>query len=140
MEVREIKISDYQAVHSLWQNCHGIGLHRHEDSEYGLGVYLARNSGLSFVAACNGKIIGAILCGHDGRRGLLHHLAVSNEHRRSGIGRALIESALEQLRIKGIRRCNGFVFENNQDALEFWRRVGWTQRNDLKVVSKEIII
>jgi ribosomal protein S18 acetylase RimI-like enzyme len=67
-------------------------------------------------------------------------LAVSNEHRRSGIGRALIESALEQLRIKGIRRCNGFVFENNQDALEFWRRVGWTQRNDLKVVSKEIII
>jgi putative acetyltransferase len=140
MEAREMTIRDYQAVHSLWQGCRGIGLHSDVDCEYGIGLYLARNPGLSFVAIDSGKVVGAILCGHDGRRGYLHHLAVAEEHRRCGIGTALIDRTLNQLRQKGIRKCNGFILDDNHDALAFWRSIGWVQRDDLKVISKSIIL
>ena len=140
MEAREIKICDYEQVTSLWQCCEGIGLHSDIDSEYGVGTYLARNSGLSFAAVRDGQIIGTVLCGHDGRRGYLHHLAVVQEHRRSGVGTALVDKALGALRQKGIRKCHSFVFCENRAALEFWRTLGWAQRDDLKVVSKSIII
>jgi ribosomal protein S18 acetylase RimI-like enzyme len=140
MEVREIKISDYPALHSLWQRCHGIGLHSDMDSEHGIGLYLARNPGLSFVAIEKGKIVGAVLCGHDGRRGYLHHLVVAPEYRQSGVAAACVRAALEKLRAKGVRKCSAFVFEDNRDAIEFWQSIGWVQRDDLKVVSKNIIL
>jgi len=140
MEVREITISDYQALHSLWRNCTGIGLHNDEDCEYGIGLYLARNPGLSFAEVHQDKIIGAVLCGQDGRRGYIHHLAVAENHRRCGIGTALVDNVIGRLRQKGISKCNGFVFDDNHDALEFWQRIGWAQRDDLKVVSKNIIL
>ena len=140
MEVREIKKSDYQAVNSLWHDCKGIGLHDDADSQYGIELYLARNPGLSFVAIEKGKIVGAVLCGHDGRRGYLHHLAVSPEYRQSGTAAALVRAALEKLRVKGVRKCNAFVFEDNRDAIAFWQHLGWIERDDLKVVSKNIIL
>ncbi len=140
MEVREITISNYQAVHSLWRNCRGIGLHSDVDCEYGIGLFLARNPGLSFVAIENGGLVGAVLCGQDGRRGYIHHLAVAEKHRRCGIGTALAENVIGRLRQKGISKCNGFVLEGNLDALEFWQSIGWAERDDLKVVSKNIIL
>jgi len=140
MEVREITISDYQAVLSLWRGCQGIGLHSDVDCEYGIGLYLARNPGLSFVATERGRIVGAVLCGQDGRRGYLHHLAVAENYRRCGIGTALVDNVLGQLRQKGISKCNGFVLEGNIDALAFWQSIGWAERDDLKVVSKNIIL
>lgn len=140
MEVREITINDYPVVHSLWRSCQGIGLHSDVDSEYGIETYLGRNPGLSFVAIEKGKIVGAVLCGHDGRRGYLHHLAVAPEYRQSGVAAALVRAALEKLKAKGVRKCNAFVFEDNRDAIAFWQRLGWAERDDLKVVSKEITL
>lgn len=140
MEAREITISDYEQAVSLWQGCEGICLHSDVDSEYAVGLYLARNPGLSFVALEGRKIVGAVLCGHDGRRGYLHHLAVAQEHRRNGVGTALVDKALDALRQKGIRKCHGFVLNDNHDALVFGQSIGWTKRDDLKVVSKEIIL
>jgi ribosomal protein S18 acetylase RimI-like enzyme len=140
MEVREITITDYPAVRSLWQSCQGICLHSDVDCEYGVGLYLARNPGLSFAAVRQGKIIGAVLCGQDGRRGYIHHLAVAEKYRRCGIGTALVDNVIGRLRQKGIRKCNGFVFKDNIDALGFWQSIGWAQRDDLKVVSKQIIL
>jgi ribosomal protein S18 acetylase RimI-like enzyme len=140
MEVREITISDYPALYSLWRNCSSIGLHNDVDCEHGIGLYLARNPGLSFAAIQNGKIVGAVLCGHDGRRGYIQHLAVAEKHHRCGIGTALVDNVIGRLRQKGISKCNGFVFKNNLDALEFWQSVGWNKRDDLKVVSKNIIL
>jgi len=127
-------------VHSLWRSCQGIGLHSDVDCEYGIRLYLARNPGLSFVAIDSGTIVGAVLCGHDGRRGYIHHLAVSKEHRRCGIGTVLVDKVLDALRQKGIRKCNGFVLDDNHDALEFWQSIGWAQRDDLKVILKSIIL
>ncbi len=140
MEVREITIHDYEQAIQLWRGCRGIGLHSDVDSQYGIELYLARNPGLSFVAVQGRKIIGAVLCGHDGRRGYLHHLAVAQEHRRGGVGTALVGAALEQLRAKGVRKCNTFVFDDNHDALEFWQSTGWTTRDDLKIISKSITL
>ena len=140
MEVREITIHDYEQAIQLWRGCQGICLHSDVDSEYGIGIYLARNPGLSFVAVQGGKIIGVVLCGHDGRRGYLHHLAVAQEHRRGGVGTALANRALSSLREKGIRKCNTFVFDENRAALEFWQRIGWVQRDGLKVISKSITL
>lgn len=140
MEVREITISDYPVVHSLWRSCRGIGLHNDVDCEHGIGLYLARNPGLSFVAVRQDRIVGAVLCGQDGRRGYIHHLAVDEGLRRGGIGTTLVNNAIGRLRQKGISKCNTFVFEDNLDALEFWQRIGWAKRDDLKVVSKDIIL
>jgi ribosomal protein S18 acetylase RimI-like enzyme len=140
MEVREITISDYPALHSLWQGCKGIGLHSNIDSEYGIGLYLARNPGLSFVAIDRGRIVGAVLCGHDGRRGYLNHLAIAEKHRQCGVGTALVDNVISRLRQKGISQCNGFVLKDNLDVLEFWQSIGWSEREDLKVVSKTIIL
>ena len=140
MEVREITIHDYEQAIQLWRGCQGICLHSDVDSEYGIGIYLARNPGLSFVAIDNERIVGAVLCCHDGRRGYLHHLAVAQEHRRSGIGTVLVGAALEQLRAKGVRKCNTFVFDDNHDALDFWNSIGWAERDDLKIISKSITL
>ena len=115
-------------------------MHSDVDSEYGIGLYLARNPGLSFVAIDSGKIVGAVLCGHDGRRGYINHLAVAEKYRRCGIGKNLVENVLGRLRQKGISKYNGFVFKDNLEALEFWQSIGWAQRDDLKVVSKNIIL
>ena len=140
MEAREMTISDYEEVVSLWQGCEGIGLHSDVDSRHWIATYLQRNPGLSFVAVQGGKIIGAVLCGHDRRRGYLHHLAVAQEYRRSGIGAALVDKAIDALREKGIRKCHGFVPGENRAALEFWQSIGWVQRDDLKIISKSITL
>ena len=140
MEVREITIHDYEQAIQLWRGCQGICLHSDVDSQYGIELYLARNPGLSFVAVQGGKIIGAVLCGHDGRRGYLHHLAVAQKHRRSGVGTVLVGAALERLRAKGVRKCNTFVFDDNHEALAFWQSTGWTTRDDLKIISKSITL
>lgn len=140
MEARELTINDYNEVYALWHSCQGIGLHSDADNEYALRMYLSCNTGSSFVALERGKIVGAVLCGHDGRRGYLHHLSVCAEQRRKGIATALVERAIDCLRQKGIRKCNGFVFADNLNALQFWQTLGWATRDDLKVVSKTIIL
>ena len=138
VEISEMKLEDYENIHSLWKSIEGIGLHDDSDSKGGIANYLERNPGLSFVALDRGKIVGAVLCGHDSRRGYLHHLAVAETCRKKGIGKALVERVIEQLRSLGIHKCHLFVFCSNNDAQEFWRKIGWKERLDLKVISKDI--
>jgi N-acetylglutamate synthase len=137
VEISEMKLEEYQEIYLLWKTTEGIGLHDYCDSKEGIANYLKRNPGLSFVACEDNKIVGTVLCGHDGRRGYLHHLAVAPGHRRKGIGKTLAETVLEQLRSLGIRKCHLFVFSENNNAQEFWQKIGWTQRDDLKSLSKD---
>jgi len=131
---RELTLSDYDAVLALWQSSDGVGL-SDADSREAIGRYLARNPGLSFTAWDGDLLVGAVLCGHDGRRGYVHHLAVRPSHRRQGIGKALAARCLDALAAEGIDKCHLFVFAVNADAIAFWKRVGWTQRVDLNVMS-----
>ena len=105
INIRPMTADDYDEVADLWRNTEGIGLDEHVDAREGIAGYLARHPGLSFVARQEGRIVGAVLCGHDGRRGYLHHLAVAAAWRRKGIGRALVEACLTGLGSVGIPKC-----------------------------------
>jgi len=124
----------YDEMIELWNRIEGVGL-SDADSRDGVIAYLIRNPGLSLVATDKGMIIGAVLCGHDGRRGYLHHLAVVPERRGEGIGKALVSECLSRLGRLGIRKCNAFVFADNDDGLGFWKSAGWAQRADLTVIQ-----
>ena len=133
--IREMTKHDYEEVLALWQTSEGVGLSE-ADWEESIARYLHRNPGLSFVAHDGEQLVGAILCGHDGRRGYIHHLAVSESHRRQGLGRSLVARCLSALRQDGIDKCHIFVFADNQDTIAFWKSIGWTQRVELVMMSQ----
>ena len=133
----EFTMKDYQKVIALWESCGGIGLSS-ADSRDGIEAYLKRNSGMSFVARFKNEIVGAVLCGHDGRRGYIHHLAVHTDFRNQGIGRSLVEKCISALHSIGIQKCHLFIFGSNENGIRFWEKIGWTCRKDIGVISKEI--
>ncbi len=137
VEIRAMTIADYDDVYALWQACEGVGLSA-ADSRQGIRRFLSRNPGLSLVAVDDGRVVGAVLCGHDGRRGYVHHLAVAASHRRRGIGRALVERLLSTLRQQGIDKCHLFVFKDNRAAITFWHKVGYARRVELVMMSHQI--
>lgn len=132
--VRSFRIEDFDAVIALWQRTEGVGLNE-SDTRRAITAFLRRNPRLSFVAEQGGRIIGAVLCGHDGRRGYLHHLAVSKRHRRRGIGRRLVNACLAKLRKAGIQKCNIFIFANNAAGMKFWAHTGWSLRTELRLMQ-----
>ena len=137
VEIREMTIADYQSVYALWSQSEGIGL-SDADSKEGIKRFLARNPNLSFVAADAGQIVGAALCGHDGRRGYIHHLATATSHRHQGIGRSLVGRCMYALMRVGIGKCHLFVFGDNQGSIDFWEKVGYSQRVELLMMSQQI--
>ena len=137
MEITTFKIDSYRDVLSLWQQCEGVGL-SDADARDNILAYLNRNPGMSFIAATDGKVVGAILAGHDGRRGYIHHLAVHPSCRRQGFGRQLVDRAISVLRSTGIQKVHIFIFNTNTDGIAFWKSVGWIPRNDIGVISKTI--
>ena len=132
--VRDFRIKDYDAVIKLWQRTEGVGLNE-SDTRRAIAAYLRRNPKLSFVAEKAGRIIGAVLCGHDGRRGYLHHLAVSKRHRCRGIGRQLVNACLAKLRKAGISKCNIFIYASNTAGMKFWAHNGWSLRTELRLMQ-----
>jgi ribosomal protein S18 acetylase RimI-like enzyme len=137
IDFRPMEHNDYPGVYALWKSCQGIGL-GDTDTESGIRQFLDRNPGLSCVASEGNRIVGAVLCGDDGRRGYIHHLAVRPSHRRRGIGRNLVSHCLAALAHKNIHKCHLFIFRNNQDGTKFWQDEGWSRRDDLHVMSKFI--
>ncbi len=135
--IEPMAMDHYDDVIAVWEKSENVGLSSADEQEQ-IGAYLARNPGMSFVAKENGGIVGAALCGHDGRRGYLHHLAVAESHQKKGIGRKLAERCIESLRNAGIEKCHLFVFHRNKGGKAFWEKIGWTPRTDIQVVSREL--
>ena len=127
--------ADYDAVVRLWEATEGVGLNE-SDTRPAIESYLVRNPNLSFVAFDAGAIVGAVLCGHDGQRGYLHHLAVAESHRGRGLGKGLVEACLARLRQLGIQKCNIFLYADNIAGEAFWKHNGWLDRFDLRVMQK----
>jgi ribosomal protein S18 acetylase RimI-like enzyme len=130
-------IDAYDQVIDLWRQAEGVGLSS-ADSRESIQAYLERNPGMSFIAEQNGTLVGAVLCGHDGRRGYIHHLAVHPDYRWQGIGRQLVDRCLAALQEVGIQKCHLFIFNQNLSGIRFWESVGWTKRSDIGVISKTI--
>lgn len=137
IEIREMQIGDYNAVIDLWRVTEGIGLSS-ADERSKIAAYLEHNPGLSFCAWEGETLVGAVLCGHDGRRGYLHHLAVAADCRGQGAGRRLVEACLEGLHRAEIEKCHLFVYRDNAPGIAFWERVGWRLRHDLQIMSVDI--
>jgi N-acetylglutamate synthase len=124
IQTREFSIEDYDATLQLWQRVEGLEVAEGDDKE-GVAQFVARNPGLSRVAIDEGKLVGVVMCGHDGRRGHIYHLAVDNAYRRYGLGKRLVQECLDGLRQTGVVRAIILVADNNVGGAEFWKRSGW---------------
>jgi len=145
MTIRAMTIDDYEAVHALWNAClaspRGV-----DDTPGAIGRFLLRNPGLSVVAVEGAPhnhpgtahppsregnaLIGSILCGHDGRRGYLYHVAVDAAHRRGGVGQAMLRACLDALRAEGIHKCALIAFTSNDSGNAFWEAMAFEARED----------
>ena len=123
-EIRQMTLADYPKVSCLWTQTEGMSLVEDDDRE-GIALYLERNPGLCFVALVDEKLIGTVLCGHDGRRGIMRHLAVQKEFRKQGIALLLVQKSLAALSEQGIKKCNIFVLDDNVAGLKFWEHIGF---------------
>jgi putative acetyltransferase len=128
-------IDDYDSVVALWQATEGVGLNE-SDSRESIESYLRRNPALSLVVERDSQIVAAVLCGHDGRRGFLNHLAVARPFRGQGLGRRLVDACLNRLAPLGILKCNIYLYVDNSAGAAFWRRLGWQDRAELKVMQR----
>lgn len=131
MKIRQMKIEDYEEVYHLWKRIRGFGIRSMDDSKKGIDRFLKRNPTTSVVAEEGGKIVGAILCGHDGRRGCLYHVCVDEAFRRHGIGKAMVVKTMEALKEEQINKVCLIAFTSNDVGNAFWNTIGWTKREDM---------
>lgn len=129
--IRSMTIRDYDAVYALWRRMKGFSMRSIDDSREGVERFLYRNPGISVVAEQDGAIVGAILCGHDGRRGCMYHVCVDPDYRRRGIGKAMVVFAMEALRREQISKVSLIAFTANDVGNAFWNCIGWKKRDDL---------
>ncbi|MBC5687441.1 GNAT family N-acetyltransferase [Mediterraneibacter sp. NSJ-55] len=129
--IRAMKIEDYDGIYALWKKIKGFGIRSIDDSKIGVERFLKRNPTTSVVAVEDGKIVGSILCGHDGRRGCLYHVCVDEAYRRRGIGKAMVVQAMHALRDEKINKVSLIAFTKNDIGNAFWNTIGWTERRDL---------
>ena len=129
--IRVMTADDYDDVHALWMKIHGFGIRSIDDSRAGISRFLKRNPKSSVVAIEDGKIVGSILCGHDGRRGCFYHVCVDEEYRMRGIGKGMVVKAMEALKEEEINKVSLIAFTRNDVGNAFWKQIGWTKREDL---------
>ena len=126
IQTREFGIEDYEAAAQLWQRVEGVDI-AEGDSKKEIARYLLRNPGLSRVVMVESTIAGVALCGHDGRRGYIYHLAVDPKYQGRGFGKRLLDECLEGLRLAGITRVLIMVANDNPRGRDFWKRNGWEE-------------
>ena len=124
VNIREMTMEDFEEVHALWMGIHGFGIRSIDDSKEGVERFIRRNPTTSMVACENDRIIGAILCGHDGRRGCLYHVCVHEDYRKQGIGQKMVHPIPCQ-------KWFLIAFKKNDIGNHFWQGMGWTFREDV---------
>ena len=134
---REFVMSDYDAAIALWNGVEGVEICE-GDSREEIAEYLRRNPGLSRVAEAGGKIVAVALCGHDGRRGWIYHLAVAPSHRGQKVGQQLLDACVNGLREAGLKRAIILVAGDNPGGHEFWLRNGWEDIGGAIAMTREL--
>lgn len=129
--IRAMTLNDYEKVYDLWTKIKGFAIRSIDDSKEGVERFLNRNPGISVVAEEEGRIVGAILCGHDGRRGCMYHVCVDPDYRLKGIGKSMVVFAMEALKKEKINKVSLIAFTKNDIGNAFWKEIGWTKREDL---------
>ena len=137
IQTREFAIEDYEAALSLWQRVEGLDIAEGDDQE-SIRRFLKRNRGLSRVATDGSTMVGAVLCGHDGRRGYIYHLAIDPKYRGRGLGKRLIDECLEGFKRAGLQRANILVAKDNPRGCEFWRHCGWEDLDGAAAMGRDV--
>lgn len=144
INIRPMKIEDYDSVFALWSGIEGFAIRAVDDSREGVERFLRRNPTTSVVAEENGIIIGSILCGHDGRTGCFYHVCVEKNHRNRGVATKMSSLALEECRKEGVSKVSLVAFSNNQVGNACWHELGWIEREDLNyydfILNKDNLI
>lgn len=138
MTIEKMTVADYDEIYDLWINTKGMGLNNLDDSREGIEKFLERNPETCFTAKEEGRVIGVIIAGHDGRRGYIYHIAVLQSKRNKGVGTALAENALAALKREGINKVALVVFESNEAGNSFWESNGFSVRDDLVYRNKAL--
>ena len=138
IQIRPMTMEDYEEVFNMWQSISGFGIRSWDDSKEGIERFIARNPGLSVVALHEGRIIGGILCGHDGRRGCMYHVCVRQEYRMLGIGQDMVECCKAALRKEGINKINLIAFKSNAIGNKFWQKLNWKHREDCNYYEENL--
>lgn len=138
--IRKVSAEDYDAIYELWNSTEQSrrALNPVDDSREGIDKYLRRNPTTCFAAVAEGRIVGVILTGHDGRRGIIHHMCVHPEYRRMGIAGRLVSEAEKALKAEGIQKVFGLVFRDNDTANAFWESRGYSLRTNLNYRNKSL--
>ena len=138
--IRTVTIDDYDRIFALWNSTEQSrrALNPVDDTREGIGRYLKRNPDTCFAAVKDEQIIGVILTGHDGRRGIIHHMCVHPDFRRMGIAARLVSAAEEALKKEGIQKVFGLVFIDNEPANAFWEKQGYSLRTNLNYRNKSL--
>ena len=142
--IRTMEEADYEEVYNLWTTIHGFAMRSIDDSKDGILKFIKRNPNTSVVAVCDGKIVGSILAGHDGRHGSFYHVCVHENYRKHGIGKAMVTASMICLKDEGINKIQLVAFSGNEVGNHFWHAEGWREREDFNtydfVLNDENII
>ena len=138
--VRPVTIEDYDSIYALWNSTEQSrrALNPVDDSREGIDRYLRRTPNTCLAAVSDDRVIGIILTGHDGRRGIIHHLCVHPDYRRMGIAAHLVALAEDALKREGIQKIFGLVFKDNEVANAFWEQQGYSLRTNLNYRNKSL--
>ncbi len=131
MILRIMVPEDYEKVYALWKSIKGFGIRKVDDSREGINAFLKRNPTTCVVAEQDGKVVGSILCGHDGRYGYMYHVCVKEEFRRKGIGKEMVVFCMRALKEERINKISLIAFISNDVGNAFWHQIGWKHREDL---------
>ncbi len=138
-KIRTMTIDDYDGIYKLWAETEGMCLRNVDDSYEGINKFIKRNPETCFVALDEWqKIIGSVLCGSDGRRGYIYHLAVHKNYRKIGIGSNLVNEAADALKGLGISKAALLVLRTNKEGNEFWEKMGYYERDDVIYRDKSL--
>jgi N-acetylglutamate synthase len=137
IETREFLMDDYDRAIELWSQVEGLDIAEGDDRE-SISRFLKQNRGLSRVATDGSTVVGVALCGHDGRRGYIYHLAVNPEYQGRGLGKRLVDECLEGLKRAGLQRANILVAKDNPRGREFWRRSGWEDLDGAAAMGRDV--
>ena len=144
MKIRKMVIEDYDEVYNLWLNIKGFAIRSVDDSLEGITRFINRNPNTSIVAMEDDKIVGTILCGHDGRRGCFYHVCVHEDYRKRGIATEMVEIARKALIEEGISKISLIAFTKNEIGNAFWRNLDWVKVDYVNyyehILNKENII
>ena len=125
VQMEPMTIADYDEVRALWMTISGFGIRTLDDSREDIERFIRRNPTTSVVAKVDGRIVGSILCGSDGRQGALYHVCVAKPWRRHKIGTLMVAYCMRELSRMGINKVSLIAFRRNDVGNAFWRRIGW---------------